>query len=160
MAAEKGNQWWRLRAKHGRDAIFTDPQKLLESCYEYFEATSKRKWTKKDWVGKDAFEVTRETDTPYTLTGLCIFLDINTQYFGDFKLSETYKSNKDFSLVISHVEQIIETQQIEGAMVGTFNHNIVARKLGLIDKQENSLKLPSSTIVVQSQAAKEALENL
>jgi len=160
MAAEKGNQWWRLRSKHGREAIFTDPDKLLEACYEYFEATSNRKWKKKDWVGKDAYEVTRETDTPYTLTGLCIFLDVNTQYFSDFKLSDTYKNNKDFSLVISHVEQIIETQQLEGAMVGTFNHNIVARKLGLIDKQENSLKLPSSTIIVQSQEAKDALENL
>lgn len=160
MAATKGNQWWRMRSKHGRDAIFTDPTVLLEACYEYFEATSKRKWTKKDWVGKDAIEVTRETETPYTLTGLCIFLGINTRYLDQFKDSETYKSNKGFSTVISHIEEIIETQQIEGAMVGTFNHNIVARKLGLIDKQENSLKLPSSTIIVQSQAAKEALENL
>jgi hypothetical protein len=139
MAAEKGNQWWKLRSKHGVDAMFTDPQKLLEACLEYFEATSKRKWIKKDWVGKDAIEVTRETETPYTLSGLCIFLGVNPQYISQFKNTETYKRDEGFALVITHVEQIIETQQLEGSMVGVFNANIVSRKLGLIDRQQSEL---------------------
>ena len=33
-------------------------------------------------------------------------------------------------------EETIETQQFEGACVGAFNANIIARKLGLADKQE------------------------
>jgi len=64
MAATKGNQWWKLRAKHGRDKIFKTPALLWEACVEYFEATDKRKWIQKDWVGKDAYQVERETDTP------------------------------------------------------------------------------------------------
>ena len=34
------------------------------------------------------------------------------------------------------MEETIETQQFEGACVGAFNANIIARKLGLSDKQE------------------------
>ena len=44
--------------------------------------------------------------------------------------------SEDFSAVISMVEEIIETQQFEGAAVGAFNANIIARKLGLADKQD------------------------
>lgn len=46
--------------------IFSSPTILWEACVEYFEATDQRKWVRKDWVGKDAIEVERETDTPYT----------------------------------------------------------------------------------------------
>ena len=34
------------------------------------------------------------------------------------------------------MEESIETQQFEGACVGAFNANIIARKLGLADTQE------------------------
>lgn len=132
MAATKGNQWWRLRSKHGRDKIFTDPQLLWESAMEYFEATDKRKWIKKDWVGKDAFEVIRETETPYTKSGLCLFLDIS-----EWRLLETLKGeSEDFSQIITHIEKIIYTQKIEGAAVGAFNASIVSRELGLKDQSE------------------------
>lgn len=132
MAATEGNQWWKLRSKHGRDKIFETAQVLQEACYEYFEATDKRKWSKKDWVGKDAYEVNRETDTPYTLSGLCVFLGVNKGYFNDFKQT----CSKDFSVVIAHIEDIIFTQKFEGATVGAFNHNIIARDLGLTDKTD------------------------
>ncbi len=44
--------------------------------------------------------------------------------------------DKDFLMVIARIEETIETQQFEGACVGAFNANIIARKLGLSDKQE------------------------
>ena len=54
MAFEKNNQWWRKRSKHGRNALFTDPNKLWESCVEYFEYTDARNdWDGQNWVGKD-----------------------------------------------------------------------------------------------------------
>ena len=132
MAATKGNQWWKLRSKHGKDKIFTNPKILLEACYEYFEATDKRKWIKKDWVGKDSMEVIRETETPYTITGLCLFLGIGLQTL------HNYKKDKDYLEVITHVEDIIYTQKFEGATVGAFNSNIIARDLGLADKKDLS----------------------
>lgn len=98
---------------------------MWEACCEYFEATDLRKWTKKDWVGKDAIEVHRETETPYTLSGLYLFLDITAQGWKE------YRSREGFSEITTRVEQIIYTQKFEGAVVGAFNANIIARDLGL-----------------------------
>lgn len=38
--------------------------------------------------------------------------------------------------VTTYVEEIIRTQKFEGAAVGAFNANIIARDLGLSDKKE------------------------
>ncbi len=127
MSAPTGNQFWKQRSKHGRDLLFSSPTILWEACCEYFEATDTRKWVKKDWVGKDAMEVNRETETPYTLTGLYIFLDISAQTWKD------YRNRQDFIEIITRVETIIYTQKLEGAAVGAFNANIIARDLGLKD---------------------------
>jgi hypothetical protein len=139
MAAPAGNRFWELRSKHGRDLLFATPELLWESCCEYFEATKKRKWVKKDWVGKDAIEVDRETDAPFTLMGLCLYLGCNRGYFSDFKQT----CSKDFSEVIARVEDIIYTQQYEGATVGAYNANIIARALGLTEKSEVKAEVKS-----------------
>lgn len=134
MKFQQGNQWWRQRAKHGRDVLFTTPEILWEACCEYFEKTDQRKWVKKDWVGKDATPVERECETPYTKSGLFLHLDCNEQYFNTFKktiASGNVERACDFLTIISRVEQIIYTQKIEGANVGAFNASIVARELNL-----------------------------
>ena len=138
MAATPGNQWWKLRAKHGRHALFTDPQKLWEAAVEYFEHTEKRKWKEKDWVGKDAVLVHREKDAPFTVTGLCIYLGVEDAWWRNFKGTEAFKSNEAFGTVYAAINQIIYNQKFEGAAVGTYNANIIARDLGLRDKTELS----------------------
>lgn len=132
MAAPEGNQFWKLRSKHGRDKIFATPDVLLEACNDYFEVTDKRVWNKIEYKGSDVIKVEIPTSVPYTLTGLCIFLGVNSQYFGDFKKT----CSEDFSLVIRNIEEIIYTQKFEGAAVGAYNANIIARDLGLSDKQD------------------------
>jgi hypothetical protein len=138
MGAPIGNKFWELRSKHGRDRLFKTPALLWEAATEYFNHTDSRKWIKKDWVGKDAFEVIRETETPYTLSGLCLYLDCDRNYFNQFKrdLNLELKRDKDFYGIISRIEQIMFTQKFEGASVGAFNANIISRELGLVDKQE------------------------
>lgn len=133
MAATVGNQWWKLRAKHGRDKIFETPETLWESAVEYFEATDKRKWIKKDWVGKDAIQVEHETDTPYTISGLCIFLDCDQKTFHDYGNLE---SHKDFHPIVTRIREIIYTQKFEGAATGAYNANIIVRDLGLRDSKD------------------------
>lgn len=129
----KGNQWWKLRSKHGRDKIFQTPAILWQACLEYFEKTDERKWIKTEFNGKDAIECHVPTDTPYTITGLYVFLDIvkSTWY--------EYRSKEGYSDVITRVEQIIYTQKLEGAAVGAFNANIIARELGLKETQDVNL---------------------
>jgi hypothetical protein len=121
-----------LRSKHGRDILFATPELLWDAAKEYFEYTSERKWEKKDWVGKDAMEVIRETDTPFTLAGLCLYIGCSRSYFTNFKKI----CSEDFLTVITRIEDIIFTQKFEGAAVGAYNANIIARDLGLVDKTE------------------------
>lgn len=140
MAAPANNQFWKLRSQHGRDKIFETPEILMEACYEYFDHQTKQKWEKTDFKGKEVEMVKIPTSSPFTLTGLCIFLGVNTQYFTDFEkgLDINKKKDKDFSLVITHVREVIFTQKYEGAAVGAYNANIIARDLGLSDKKEHS----------------------
>jgi hypothetical protein len=142
MAATEGNRWWQLRATSGREKIFSTPEHLWKAACEYFEATDTRKWKKKDWVGKDALEVERETETPYTWTGLALFLDVDSRTLRNYANEDSYK---DFFPIISRIQDIIYTQKIEGATVGAFNANIVSRELGLADKveTENTLTVKS-----------------
>jgi len=125
------NEWW--RPKVGRPRIYNSPDELWQDCVEYFEETDARKWVKKDWVGKDAEEVTRETETPYTMTGLFVSLDIDKKTWSD------YKARPEFSHIISRVEAICTTQKVEGALVGAFAHNLVARLEGIKDVSEVNL---------------------
>lgn len=132
MGAPAGNQFWKLRSKHGRDKLFTDPNILWESACEYFEVTDQRKWKKKDWVGKDAIEVERENETPYTKSGLALYLDCDWRTIEDLKNS----TNQGFLPIVIRIEQVIYTQKIEGASVGAFNPSIVSRELGLKDSTD------------------------
>lgn len=136
MAAPVGNQFWEKRTKHGVDAVFTEPAKLWEAAVEYFNYTQSRVWVKKDWVGKDAVEVERESCPPFTLIGLCLFFGVTEAWWRQFKGTNTYKDNKDFPTLVAHIESIIYNQKFEGAAVGAFNANIIARDLGLRDTQQ------------------------
>jgi hypothetical protein len=143
MGAPKDNKFWMLRSKHGRDTIFATPQTMKEACYEYFEYQSEQSWERVDFKGKEVEEVKIPTSSPFTLTGLCIFLDVNTDYFNQFESNlkgKTDKKSKDFSGVITHIRDIIYSQKFEGAAVGAYNANIIARDLGIVDKQELDIK--------------------
>jgi hypothetical protein len=120
--------WW--RPKVGRPRIYQSPEELNEDCEDYLITTSTRVWTKKDWVGKDATEVERETSAPFTQTGLFLFLGIDRTTW------DLYRKRPEFIPVITRIEAIIYTQKFEGATVGAFNANIIARDLGLADKKE------------------------
>lgn len=130
MGAPKKNQFWKLRSKHGRDKIFSSPEILWEAAQEYFETVDNRKWIKTEFHGKDAIECHVPNETPYTISGLCVFLHINRDTWVQ------YRGYEDFTDIIARIEQIIYTQKIEGASVGAFNASIVARELGLVDRSQ------------------------
>ena len=52
-------------------------------------------------------------------------------------ISSLKEKDIDFLTVITRIEQTIETQQFEGATVGAYNANIIARKLGLYELVDN-----------------------
>jgi hypothetical protein len=125
------NEWW--RPKNGRPRLYDSPEQLWADCVEYFEYTDKRKWNKTEFNGKDATRCIVPTDTPYTWTGLYLELQI------DHKTWVNYNNREEFFPICTRVRHIIYTQKFEGAAVGAFNANIIARDLGL--KEQSDLNL-------------------
>ena len=138
MGFEKGNKLWKTRSKHGRDKIFATADDLWNAAIEYFNYCDNNPLTKHEVIksGNRAGEVVEfPISRPYTLTALCIFLGVNTKYFHDFK-KHLKENETDFSEVITRIEDSIYNQKFEGASVGLFNANIIARDLGLMDKTD------------------------
>ncbi|WP_448607583.1 terminase small subunit [Paenimyroides ceti] len=165
MAAPKGNKFWKNRTKHGRDKIFSTPDILWDEACKYFQWADdnplikneqKRGSQKIDIL--ELFSISKKENIdintllhdsisgiieipvprPYTLTALCLYLGINTQYFKTFKaqLNEDDPLYEDYNTVITRIEETIYTQKFEGSAIGLFNQNIIARDLGLSDKKE------------------------
>ena len=132
MSAPKGNTYWKDRSESGRNLIWSTPAELWKECKNYFEETSKRVWKKTEFRGVQAKKVEVPTSVPFSLQGLCLHLDCCLNTFKE------YEKRKDFLTVTSKVRNIIENQQFEGAVVGAFNASIIASKLGLANKTENT----------------------
>lgn len=146
-AAPKGNQFWKLRSKHGRDRLFASPQMLLEAALEYFAWCDENPWISSETTTKKTNNVTTENTTknkptqrPYLIEGLTLYCCATLSWWRNFKANldpDNRPIDKDFMSVMEEIEQIVYNQQLEGATVGVFNANIIARKLGLVDKVEN-----------------------
>ena len=136
MAAPKGNQFWKLRSKHGRDKLFKPPELLLEAANEYFQWCDDNP-LKEQKLCHYQGKIIKEDQSKmraYTFTGMCLYLNCNTQYFNNFERNN--KESKDFSLILTRIRETLYTQKFTGAASDLLNQNIIARDLGLIDKQE------------------------
>lgn len=130
-----GNRFWEARSSHGRHPIFRTPEELWGACVEYFE------WAEENPLHEAkafAYEgaVTVEPlpkMRAMTITGLCLFLDISFSTWDEWR-----RSRPDLSEVITRAEAVIYSQKFEGAAAGLLVPNIIARDLGLADKQEHS----------------------
>lgn len=137
--ASMGNEWWKLRSKHGKDKLFASPKLLLEAAEEYFVyCDTHPDYEVKPMVYKGGIKMVKvPKKQPYTLMGLCLYLGCATSYFRTFKNEQKDKpDSKDYLSVVAHIEQAIYKQQYDGAASGFFNANIIARALGLAEKVE------------------------
>jgi hypothetical protein len=134
MSAPVGNQFWKARSSHGRAPIFSSPDDLWTACAEYFE------WVEANPLWEDKVTSFQGVNThepiakmrAMTISGLCIFLDIDRATWAD------YGRREGFSAITTRVEEIIRTQKFAGAAADLLNPNIIARDLGLADKSELS----------------------
>lgn len=135
MGAPIGNDFWTARSKHGREKLFTSPEILWEAACEYFTWCKNNPWFRTEYIGKEVIEVKIPIERPFTLIGLCVFLGVSSSYFRVFK-STLKEADKEYLTVITRIEEIIYTQQFEGATVGVFKENIISRNLGLKDNTD------------------------
>ena len=149
MQFQKGNKFWLARSSHGRNPIFSNPEQLRNACYEYFE------WVENNPLYEEKIfhsqgMITKDTITKMramTIGGLRIFLGICEQTWVN------YKNNPDFLGVVKEVEEIIYNQKFTGAAADLLNSNIIARELGLADKQQNEIKITDVKELTNEQLA-------
>jgi hypothetical protein len=144
MAAPIGNQFWKLRSKHGRDRLFETPELMEEAINEYFQWCIDNPFYKSEAKTVNIGDYQSEIKIaelpvmrPFTIQGLCGYLDCNVVYFNQFEASlsgKTDELSKGFSKVITRARDVIYRQKFEGAASGFFNANIIARDLGLKDE--------------------------
>lgn len=143
MGAPKNNRFWEARAKHGRETIFDSPVAMWEAAVEYFNYNEDHPRYELDFRGKDATEVELPKLQPLSIEGLCLFWNVNTAYLRQFKstiAATTGVNAKDFTTIITRIEEVIFKQQYDGAASGFLNQNIIARKLGLSEKIESKVE--------------------
>lgn len=141
MAAPKKNQFWKLRSRHGREKIFATPDIMWKAACTYFQWCEDNPF-KEEVVFHSQGVITKSELSkmrPFTMEGLCHYLDCNKVYFNHFETNLEGKNDeqsKDFSKVVTHIREVIYRQKFEGAASGFLNPNIIARDLGLVDKKE------------------------
>lgn len=117
----------------GRPKTYT-PTTLLTAANKYFEWCLKNP-LKEQQVFHFKGSITKTTVNkmrPFTLEGLCNHLKIVVNTY------KNYEKEAEFLTVATRIRQVIENQQFEGAAAGFLNPSIVARKLGLADKVDNT----------------------
>ena len=134
MPAPKGNQYWRLAdpEKIGSDPNFSSPIELWERCKEYFEWIDETPIVETETTTSAMNVTTKEKQhaKPYTWEGLYAYLGVCNLH--------RYKEKEEFANIISHISNIIYSNKFEGASVGLFNSNIIARDLGLKDSKDHT----------------------
>lgn len=133
MAAPKGNSFWKLAtSKPGRKRVFASPAALRDTALEYFKSVDDNPLYEEK-VFCHAGEITTydvAKKRPYTISGMCVFMRITEDTWANYRIRE------EFLGVVKIIEGIIRTQKFDGATSGFFNPLIIARDLGLKDKQE------------------------
>lgn len=130
-----GNRFWEARSSHGAKPKFERAEDLWSACCEYFE------WVDANPLWEDKLVTFQGSAThepvakmrAMTIQGLCIFLDVSFETWCEWR-----KSRSDLSDVIARAEAIIYQQKFSGAAADLLNANIIARDLGLAEKNEHS----------------------
>ena len=66
-----------------------------------------------------------------TIVGLCLYLGISRDTWYDWR-----ETRPDLSDIMDAAESAIYSQKFEGAAAGLLKENIIAREMGLADKQD------------------------
>jgi len=137
-----GNQLWKLAlGKLGRPPKYT-PETLLKAAEDYFIWNDANPWVKKEAIKSGDLAGTTmdiETERPYTIAAFCLHAGISSAWMTEHEnLPDNHQYKADFLNVINVIKAAIRTQKFEGATVGVFNSNIIARDLGLADKTDHT----------------------
>ena len=150
MAEEKkiARMWQHIdaRRKKGRPFRFKTPEQLWKVACEYFAFVDdnprsgyrKRsdKGTASEPTGRTIQTETRQRS--YFITGLEAYTGISDW----IAFKQDNKEREGFAEVIAAIEHVIHDEQLDGATLGDYNWNIVARLQGLAENVKQQTEEP------------------
>jgi len=125
----------------GQPRRFKTPKDLDRSFREYVKWVDDNPWYKNEPIksGDLAGEIMKvPTQRPYTLTGFAAFCGVCLQTIENYGDRRKYP---EYFGVYNIMNTTFTAQKFEGAAVGAFNPHIIARDLGLRDKQDHEVKI-------------------
>ena len=154
MAAEQGNQYWKLAKETlGRRRLIKTAKEFQKKFLEYLEWAEKNPIQAKRASKRESFDddKTKRTNQvymesvsrrrPLSMYGLCLFLGVSRKWF-EMTLKnleskgERTDEEEDLFTILTRAKDFIEMQQFDGACIGDFNANIITRILGLQDRTD------------------------
>lgn len=133
----KGNRFWEARSSAGPKPKFKKPEDLWAACCEYFEWSTDNPLYEAKAFAYQGDVTVKELPKMRAMTigGLCMFLDIDVTTWRGWREPDSDTHRPDLSTVITRAEEVIRRQKFEGAAAELLNPNIIARDIGLSDKQ-------------------------
>lgn len=152
--------WDEIKKAHNvnkRIDFKNNPGELLKQACEYFEDCDNRPWNRTDFKGKDVERVEIPTQTPYTYSGLQAWLGRGKSYISDLRgvIKDKIEDFQELNEVIDFICNVIDSQQLEGSMVGAYNAQIVSRLQGLTEKIEEKSEQTVKTVRLTAEQFKE-----
>jgi hypothetical protein len=125
----------------GKRKYIETPEKLWEYFKDYVLHEKNNPMYKVEYVGKEARTEYKPLETPITFEGFeCWLADKNIiEHLSDYS-ANTKGIYDDYSTIITRIKSNCYVHNFKGAAVGLFNANIIARKLGMIEKIETDNK--------------------
>lgn len=124
--------------------MFKTAKQFEKWWLDYFQWCDANPWHKTEAVKTGKFAgkfVNVPLGRPYTETGFIAFHGLGKDYLRQLEASLKEREDevsKDISGVLSWAKNVCYTQKFEGAVVGVFNANIIARDLGLVEKTDHT----------------------
>ncbi len=140
MGAPKGNEFWKLRSKHGRDKLFESPKLLWIAATEYFEWCDENPHKEtKAFNGKEGVITTEIPKMrAYTMKGVCLYIGCSPDYFYSFEKNN--KDSEDFIETLTRIREVIYEQKFSGAASELLNPAFIGKDIGLIDRKDLNVK--------------------
>lgn len=125
-------EFWERRLRQGNKKFFRTPEELMEAAADYFTWATQHPLTETviGWYQGEATEHTVNHPRAFTWQGMSVHMGISSATL------DSYRQNPDFAEAIDAITSVIFAQKFEGAAVGLFNSNLIARDLGISEKSE------------------------
>lgn len=121
------------------------PEELWAVACMYFDYTQNTPIQRKEYIKTGPLagtEYTVETPRPFNWSGLSVYANL----IGIAANLHRYARNEndmypEFQDVVKLINDVMFSQKFEGAAIGMYKENIIAREIGLADKQQTTVTM-------------------